>query len=132
MSQENVEIIKRVVDAFNARDVEAYAAFMAPDVEWFTAMGAVEGEIFRGRSGIDAYFGRMTEAWEEFRGVADEHRDLGDSVIILGRVHARGRASSVQIDGPWACLFDFRGQKISRIRVFLDHAEARRAAGLAE
>jgi ketosteroid isomerase-like protein len=40
--------------------------------------------------------------------------------------------SRVQVDAPWACLLDFRGGKISRLRLFLDHGEALRAAGLTE
>ena len=33
MSEENVEIVLRGVDAFNRRDVEAFAALGTPDVE---------------------------------------------------------------------------------------------------
>ncbi len=36
MSQENVEIVERAVDAFNQRDVEAaLAELVSPDFVWF-------------------------------------------------------------------------------------------------
>lgn len=132
MSQENVEIVKRLMDAFNERDVEAFAQSTTPDFEWFTSMMAVEGEIFRGRDGIDTYFARMREAWDEFRGLADDLRDLGERVLWLGRLQARGRGSGVPISTPLDVLFDLRGGRVSRMHSFLDHDEALQAAGISE
>ena len=130
MSRENVEIVKRLMDAFNERDLDTFAEITTPDFEWTTSMTAVEGEIFRGREGIETYFGRMRDAWDEFRALASEFRDLGDRVLWLGRLEGRGRGSGVPVTAPLDILFDFRGGKISRIRSYLDHGEALRAAGL--
>jgi hypothetical protein len=38
----------------------------------------------------------------------------------------------VTVDGPMGAVYDFRDGKISRIRLYLDHSEALRAAGLSE
>ncbi len=132
MSQENVEIVKRLMAAFNERDVNAFAAITTPDFEWTTSMTAVEGEVFRGREGIETYFERMREAWEEFRSLPSEYRDLGERVLSIGRLEGRGLGSGVPVDTALDILFDFRGGKISRQRSFLDHGEALRAAGLSE
>jgi ketosteroid isomerase-like protein len=132
MSQENVEITKRSIDAFNARNLDAYDELFTPDSEWSTAMGSIEGEIFRGREGTETYFGRLGDTWEEYRILATEFRDLGDRVLALGRIEGRGRASGITIDSPWALIDGFRDGKVSRIRVFLDPAEALRVAGLAD
>ena len=51
MSQENVEIVKRGIDAFNRRDLDGLAELSTPDAEWVTSMGAIEAETFRGREG---------------------------------------------------------------------------------
>jgi ketosteroid isomerase-like protein len=132
MSQENVEIVKRLMDAFNERDLDTFVEITTPDFEWTTSMTAVEGEIFRGREGIETYFGRMRDAWDEFRALASEFRDLGDRVLWLGRLEGRGRGSGVPVTAPLDILFDFRGDEISRSRSYLDHDEALRAAGLSE
>jgi len=132
MSQENVEIVKRLMDAFNKRDVDAFAEITTSDFEWTTSMTAVEGEIFWGREGIETYFGRMREAWDEFLALADDYRDLGDRVLWLGRLQGRGLGSGVPVSAPLDILFDLRGGKISRVHSYLDHGEALRAAGLAE
>ena len=132
MSQESVEIVKRLVDAFNKRDVDAFAEITTPDFEWTTSMTAVEGEIFWGREGIETYFGRMKDAWDEFLALADSYRDLGDRVLWLGRLEGRGRSSGVPVSAPLDILYDLRDGKISRMHSYLDHGEALRAAGLSE
>ena len=103
-----------------------------PDVEWYPAMGAIEGEVFRGRDGVEVYFRRLIDAWEEIRVVAEEVRDLGDRVLVLGRLAGRGSSSGVPVDSPVALIYDLRSGRICRVRVFLDHGEALRAAGLTE
>lgn len=127
-----MEIVKRVIDAFNRRDADAMADLTTLDVEWFPAMGALEGEVFRGREGVATYWGRLDEAWEEYRLVVDEYRDLGGCVLILGRVVGRGRGSGVPVETPTGGTWDLRGGKVRRTRAFLDHGEALRAAGLPE
>jgi ketosteroid isomerase-like protein len=134
VSQENVEIVKRVMDAFNRRDMDAaFDEVLAPDFELFPALvGAVEGGSFRGREGLTAYIKVLSEAWEEVRLCADEFRDLGDSVLVLGRAEGRGRGSGIEVDAPLATIYDCRDNKIWRSRNYLDHGEGLRAAGLAE
>lgn len=131
MSEANVEIAERGIDAFNRRDVEALAEVTALDSEWFPALpGAVEGDGSRGFQGIETYLGEIRETWEELQLLADEYRDLGDRVLMLGRVEGRGRGSGVQVDAPAGFVIDFRDGKMSRVRAYLDHGEALLAAGL--
>ena len=49
MSKENIELVARLIGAFNQRDVDTFASITTPDFEWSTSVMAVEGEIFRGR-----------------------------------------------------------------------------------
>jgi ketosteroid isomerase-like protein len=128
--QRNVELVKRLIDAFNEREQERFAAMTTHDFEWTTSMMAIEGEVFWGREGIDTYFEHMREIWDDFRGFADDCRDLGDRVLWLGRLEGRGRGSGVPVSTPLDILFDIRGERISRMHSYLDHDEALRAAGL--
>jgi ketosteroid isomerase-like protein len=130
VSQENVEIAKRAIDAFNLRDVDTFAALTTRDFEWSPSMVAIEGEIFRGPDGIDKYFESLTGAWESFQILPNRFRDLADVVVMLGQLQGRGKASGVEVIEPLGMVFDFRDGKVSRIRGFLDHGEALRAAGL--
>jgi ketosteroid isomerase-like protein len=131
MSEQNVEIAKRGITAFNRRDVETLDEITTDDYEWFPAFaGIVEGGSYRGRAGIETYFRAATDTWEEVRVVADEFRDLGQRVLMLGRVEGRGRGSGVEVDAPHAVVWDFRNGKISRTRGYFDPRDALRAAGL--
>jgi hypothetical protein len=79
MSHENVEIVKRGIDAFNDRDVDLLATLVTPDFAWFPALpGVVEGDGYRGREGIEMYFEEISNTWAELRVIGGEFRDLGD------------------------------------------------------
>jgi ketosteroid isomerase-like protein len=130
--QENVEIAKRVVVAFSERDIDALTALTTEDFEWFPSMNAIEGESFLGRDGIRTYFDRLDGAWEHFHIVAVEWRDQADTVLLLGRVEGRGRASGATADSPLGIAFNLREGMISRSRAYLDHDDARKAAGSEE
>ncbi len=132
MSQENVEIVKRAIDAFSRGDAEAFADLTTSDLEWTTGLGAIEGEIFRGREGVETYFGRLGTAWDEFRLLPDEFRDLGDVVLVLGRLEGRGRGGGVPIDSTVGAVWELRGGEIWRLRAYLDRAKALEAVGLSE
>ena len=93
-----------------------------------SAVGCFRGGARAPRRHVD----QGSEMWDEFRGIADALCDFDDRVLWRGRLEGRGRSSGVPINTPVDVLFDFRRGKISRIRSFLDHGEALRAAGLCE
>jgi uncharacterized protein len=134
MSQQNVEIAKRVIAAFNRRDVDAIFECVNSDIEWFPAMPVTfGGGALRGREGIESYIREVSDTWEEYRVVAQDFRDLGDDqVLVLSRVEGRGAGSGGLVDAEMGQIFDFRAGKISRVRTYLDHGEALKAVGLAE
>jgi ketosteroid isomerase-like protein len=127
-----MEFAMRLAEVFNSRDLDTLFDLSTADLEWAPAMGAVEGEVFRGREGIETYWGRLDEAWEDYHVVANEYRDLGDRVLMLGRMVGRGRGSGVLVDTPLGVMVNFRADMIAGIRGYLDHGEALRAAGLSE
>ncbi|MHB8234092.1 MAG: nuclear transport factor 2 family protein [Solirubrobacteraceae bacterium] len=133
MSREQVEIARRCVDAFDRRDLDELAKTITSDYEWVGAfLGVVEGGSYRGREGMARYFSEAEETWESFCVSGEEFRDLGGRVLVLGRMEGRGRSSGVVVDTPYTMIVEFRDGKVSRSRAYLDHAEALRAAGLAE
>jgi ketosteroid isomerase-like protein len=142
MSRDKLEIAKRALDAYNGLysatmpenasvDVEPlFAEFATPDFEWRGFAASYEGGSYQGREGVERAVAETRATWEEIRALPEEFRDLGDRVLVLGRVQARGTNSGAQVDAPLASVLDFRGDRICRIRSYLDHAEGIRAAGL--
>jgi ketosteroid isomerase-like protein len=132
MSQGNVEVATQAIEAFNGTDVQAFAVLTTPDFEWSPSMVAIEGTIFRGREGIERYFQSLSIAWEKFHIHRDRFRYSESVVVMLGRLEGRGLGSGVPATSSLGMVFDFRDGLISRIRGYLDHAEALEAAGLSE
>jgi ketosteroid isomerase-like protein len=131
MSQENVETVKRVTDAFNRREVDSVLDVAIPNCVMSSQLLDATAD-FQGREGLERFYAMLSESWDDFESIAQEYRDLSDRVLALGRNRGRGKGSGVVVDGPYGAVFDFRDGKVSRIRLFLDHGEALRAAGLAE
>jgi ketosteroid isomerase-like protein len=134
MSRDKVNLAKRVVDAYNRRDVDAlFAELATPDFEWWPALTrAYEGGCYQGREGVERFAADTRENWEELQTIAEEFRDLGDRVLVLGRQVGRGKGSGAQVDAPIANILDFRGDRVWRSRAYFDLAEALRAAGVSE
>lgn len=130
VSAGNVTIVERAIDAFNRGDAEGFAGLATADLEWTTGLGAIEGEVFHGRDGVLTYFARLDSAWEEFRLLASEYRDLGEVVVVLGRLEGRGRGGGVPVDSPVGTVWDLRDGRIRRLRSYLDPAAALAVAGL--
>ena len=133
MSQENVEIVKHALEAFNRRDVSAFLTLVTADYQWFPSMvSVVEGGSFRGREGIEAYFRESESTWDELRVVGEDFRDLGERVVVLGRTEGSGRGSGIPVETSIGMVVDLRNGHLSCVRAFLDHGETLRAAGLEE
>ena len=131
MSEENVEVVERLIAALNAGDVDQYLALCTPDVEIVPPTASIEG-VGRGEEGLRAYFSGLSEAWPGYRIAVEQLQALdGDRVLALTRAAAVS-PGGFHADQPMASLYDFAGAKIRRIEVFLDRAEALEAVGLRE
>jgi ketosteroid isomerase-like protein len=133
MSQENVELVRDVVEAFNRRDLAAMIHRFDPEIEWEPGgPAAVDSPIYRGRDEVSSGFIAAWETWELFQLEEHELRDLGDSIVWLGRAQLRGGASHVELDQEFAVHFLLRDGRIVRLRGFLGWQGALEAVGLKE
>jgi ketosteroid isomerase-like protein len=132
MSEENVELSLRLIDAWNRRDVEATVALWDPEGVWYPSLeGIMEGSTYRGHAGVGQYFEDLAEFAEEGHGEFPETLDLGDKVLSLGHIRLRfvhGPALNQEI----AILHTWRDGKCVEGRTWLSHADALEAAGLRE
>jgi ketosteroid isomerase-like protein len=132
VSQENVEIVRNGIAAWNQRDAELWLSYAAPEIEWLPAgPAAVERAVYRGYEEIARGYAAVWEAWDVFEFHESEVRDLGDSVLWLGRVKMRGSASQVELDQEFAVHSLLRNGKVTRTLTFLSWQEALEAVGLA-
>ena len=136
MSRENVEVVRRLLDAFQRRDFETAVRYAHPEVEIHPALETADtdpGDLpVRGRDGMKAFFEAIYEPWQE---MAVELQEVmaapGDRVLAIERWHTRGR-DGIAIDTILIDVYSFREGLVVRVEGFRDKAEALEAAGLSE
>ena len=131
MSQENVEVVRRSLDAFLAGDRAAALAAYHPEVV-FDATLRPEGAVYRGPDGVDQAMRVWIGTWEDWRLEIQELTDAGDHVLVAAREFGRGKGSGVEIDQMTYVVFTVRDGMIVRWKGFLQRAEALEAVGLNE
>jgi ketosteroid isomerase-like protein len=132
MSQENVEIVLRGLEAFMRRDVEALIELSGPHFEMHLSGVVGEPVRYQGADGIRQYFRDTGKDWASLGFDVQDVRDLGDRVLVSGTQRARGRASGAEVESAGAFVVAFDLGSVTGIRFFADPAEALRAVGLAE
>ena len=133
MSQEDVEVVRRSVEAFKSGEFDAAVELWDAEGEWIPAMaGAVEDNVYRGHAAVSRYFDELFESFSEVRVDDVKLRDLGNRVLVLYRLSVRGRDSGIALEQPGGIVYRLRGGKIVHGRSYLSHAEALDAVGLSE
>ena len=130
MSQGNVEIVRRAIDAYN-RGQEALDLF-DPEIEWITTGRFVEPDTYQGYEEVRRYLQALRDDFEDLHVEPHELVDAEDHVIVRVRFTGRGRLSSAPIDLEFTFVFSLRGGKIVRVRNYWEHTPALDAVGLRE
>jgi ketosteroid isomerase-like protein len=125
MSDDDVELVRSGLEAFNRRDLPRVFETLDPDVELVPVRAVLEGNSYRGHGGFERFVADMDEDWDNFRPEPEEVRDLGGgSVLVVGRFSARGKASGVEVSTPAVWLCDVRDGKVARVSFYADEAAA--------
>jgi ketosteroid isomerase-like protein len=131
MSQENVELVRRLYGALSRQDIEAALDECDDDMEydWSRSVGPFKG-IYRGRDEIRAMWISFREAVEEAAFELQEGIDVEPHVIAVVAVRIRGRGSGVEVAGVGAHVWTVDDGKASGFRLFQNKDEALEAVGL--
>jgi ketosteroid isomerase-like protein len=132
MSEENVEIVRRSFDAWNEWDVEALRRLYSDDVVIQTGITEF-GRTFEGDDPIGRWVAEMRETWTEVRWEIERiFEGPGELVVSFYRAIGIGRESGVEVVRNLTGVCRLRDGLIASERVYLDRAEALKAAGLRE
>jgi ketosteroid isomerase-like protein len=135
MSQEHVEIVRRLVDAWNRQDLEGILALTDPEGEYVNAPTAVEPGTRRGH---DAIVVVLRKQWEGIPGAlqeVDRFHDRGDEIITEGRLSRTMPGSDDRLSNRLLFSWKFRDGKLIRLELLgagPEFADALEAAGLSE
>jgi ketosteroid isomerase-like protein len=129
MSQENVEVVRRVVDAYVAGDMESFKSLLARDVEWkqVEEPAAAHGPD----AALDAVE-RWGEMWEDLEFEASEYIDAGATVLVKGTWKGRGMTSGIKVEQSAYYVYTVRDGKVVQMQEYWSGGrdEAFKAAGL--
>jgi ketosteroid isomerase-like protein len=97
MSQENVEIVRRLYEAFNARGVAGAVDHYDPDIEWHDVAEFPDATVHRGREAAARALQLYVDLGGAFEVHVDEFIEAGDEVVAIWRY--RGRAAGSEFLG---------------------------------
>jgi ketosteroid isomerase-like protein len=132
VSQENVELVRRHMDAYNRRDVEAMRSLSAPDivVDWSASRSTLAG-VYRG---FDEVMRLRSEYFETFQATVvevDRFIDAGDSVVVPNVAHQVGR-DGIAVQARSTLVYAVRDRTVTRVCLYQETDEALKAVGLEE
>lgn len=131
MSRENVELVHRVFDAFNRRDLEAFLLLMHEDIEVGTRLAAVEG-LYRGHEGIHRWWADLFSVLPDYVIEVFEVNDLGEVVLARASARGHGAGSATPVNEPFWWAGRWRDQRCVSWRSSSTKTEALEAMGLEE
>jgi ketosteroid isomerase-like protein len=142
MSEENVEIVRRMYETHNRGGVHAVEPYWATDIEAFEAPEFPDATRRVGATQFrEMLRNYMSVGWDG-RFEVQEYIDADPEVIVVWRMTARGPASGLSLSRPASgvslapttmfhvCLLE--DGKLRRLRQFLSLEQALEAAGLSE
>jgi ketosteroid isomerase-like protein len=131
VSQENVELVRKLFEVYNERSFVENADLIDPDMVW--DMSRVELPDASSYTG-PLEFRRFVEAWEEGfaseRMEAREILDAGDRVVVVVHHAAQGMISGIEVDQRFAMVWTLRAGRAVRLDLYRTREEALEAAGL--
>jgi ketosteroid isomerase-like protein len=130
MSQENVEVVRRIYKQLNRGDVEGVVELCDDDFLMDMTERVFNPDIYRGHDGIRRFYEGVRDAWESYRWTVEDTRVKGDSVVALLHCQGQSRQGGPTVDWRVAWLWRLRRGRAVSVRFYRDQAEALEAAGL--
>jgi SnoaL-like domain len=133
MSQENVELHRRIMEAYSARDIEAGIALSDPQIEVRTVFTAVGGGVYQGHDGLRTFQREFEDVWGDgFLIEPETFFDLGEQTLAFTLVCARGRQSGAEASIPAAQVLSWRDGLCVHFKAYAHREDALRDLGVSE
>jgi hypothetical protein len=131
VSRQNIELHRRLVEAFNARDIEAFIAYCDPGIEFHSTM-AVGGAVYHGHDGLRSWYRDVEDVWGEIRLEPEGYFDLGEHTLTFNVWHGRGQHSGAEVVRSWAQVARWHDALTVYLKVYAHREEALRDLGVSE
>jgi ketosteroid isomerase-like protein len=130
VSQDHVELVRAMYDAFNRGDASGSLEYLHADAELHQAPEQPDTDSYYGIAEFQRGLGDWLSGWDEFTFEPQAIVDAEPFVVMQIRLRGRGRGSKLESAQEVFHVWDFKDGKAWRCHVYWTEAEARRAAGL--
>jgi ketosteroid isomerase-like protein len=129
---ENAKLWRRLLGAWNRRDLEGVLEVVHPNVAWEENVEVFPGldPVYRGHDGFKNWYQQVQDAWEMFEVESVDLFSAEDRFLSLDHLVGRGRGSGVEVDMRIWDVLDVRDDRVVRRRLFRERSEAFEAAGI--
>ena len=128
MSQENVEIVRRGLEHFIATGEPLWETLDEDIV--IRDHDIPDSSDYHGYAGLAQWSEDWSAAWDDWRWEPEEFIDVGDRVVGVLRVYAKGRGSGVDVQRVDGAVWTVRHGKCIRLDYYGSKNEAFKAVGL--
>src|ERR1700722_3937156 len=129
MSQENVEIVRRVNELSLERGLDAIEHYLDPEIEWETRWPGLP-PVFHGREGVKAWAARVVEPMQVEMRLVEARAVDQQRMLAAFRLEGQGRGSGVPTEMDVFDVYSLRSGMIFRRQTFYTEDEALKAVGL--
>jgi ketosteroid isomerase-like protein len=132
MSQQNVQLVRDAIEAFNRGDLDAALTRMHPEIEWETLEAFPDAATYRGHDEVREFWQTWRDTFRGFRLHVDECVPVGDRCVLLTfRVSGEGTGSGVGVSSPAVFqLGEIQEGQVIWVGMFSTEGEALQAAEL--
>ena len=131
MSQENVEVVGAIYDAFNRGDTDAILELVDPLV-CVEDHAVIDGATYNGRTGVLSFLAFQAEAFDARSAELEELVEAGDAIVSVIRLRGEGPLTGIPLEGRFSHVWQIASGMVRRLRVYASKEEALEAAGLRE
>jgi uncharacterized protein len=132
MSEENVEIIRKVYEATNRGGFRATEPYVHSEVEFHTYAQSPEAGVYRGREAVLKYNEDLFGQFESVRFEVEELVDAGDRVVVVTTQHAVPKGGQEEMNVRISEVWVIRDGLLAERRSYSTRQEAFEAAGLSD
>jgi ketosteroid isomerase-like protein len=132
MSEENIEIVRRIYEATARGDTASVLAAYDENVEFDLSRSPFREffpkHVVHGHEGLRAFFRERHEAWDWMQDECLSIREVGDRVVTEVVTRGQGRTSGIETELSHYGVWSIRDGLVIRTEFFASESEALEAA----
>jgi ketosteroid isomerase-like protein len=123
--EQNVDLARRGMEAYNRGDIDAVLELFSPEVEVYAPPDFINAGVFQGREGWLKWTAQWNEAWESFDIRVDRVEPIGQRFVVVDAHQVgRGRGSGVSVELDVIYLFEISDGRCVYFAIYPDRERA--------